>query len=97
MSVKRCQQEVDRREYLEWLLLYEQEPWGEHRRDMRMATLATLLANIMSVIVRLGGGRATRSYHLDDFLPGSARRLRPAQAPIQAQAIFRAFVAASQP
>jgi hypothetical protein len=93
MSVRRCQQEVDRRELHEWMALFEHEPWGEHREDVRMATVATLLANIMSLIVRLGGGKPSRSYGIRDFLPHAPAR--PQQTPEQAKAIMGLFLRTS--
>lgn len=35
MSVRRCQEEVDSAEFTEWQALYDIDPWGEERADLR--------------------------------------------------------------
>lgn len=39
MSVRRCQQEVDSREFERWKRYYEIEPWGEEPTNYRMGIL----------------------------------------------------------
>jgi len=46
MSVRRAQQEIDSREFAEWLAFMELEPFGPARDDLRAGTLAALIANV---------------------------------------------------
>ena len=90
MSVKRCQQEVDRPEFLEWVWHYEQSPWD--RQAEQMATIMTLLANLLRVdarILQANGGRLPTWTKPDDFLPRA--HPQPPQTPEQAKALVGMF------
>lgn len=45
MSVSRCQEEVNSREFLEWLAYQRIEPFGALQEDYRAGVLASLLYN----------------------------------------------------
>lgn len=87
MSVKRCMQEVDAAEFVEWMLYFELEPFGEERADYRAAIIASTVANSQSV---------KRRFTPKDFMPKWERRSasRPQQTIDQQRAIFEMFVQA---
>jgi uncharacterized protein DUF4035 len=62
MSVKRCQQEIDSREFSAWLAYWQLEPWGEGRADLRAGIITSTMANIHR-------GRDTEAFTPRDFMP----------------------------
>lgn len=50
-------------EFYEWWALYEHDPWGESRADLRMGILASTIAN------RHRDSRREPRYTPQDFLP----------------------------
>jgi hypothetical protein len=62
MSVKRCQQEVDAREFEAWLAYSQLEPWDETRADLRAGIIANVMANVHR-------GKETEPFSLSDFMP----------------------------
>jgi hypothetical protein len=92
MSVKRCMQEVDSREFSEWLAYWHLEPWGEGRADLRTGILTSTLANIHR-------SRETRPFTPSDFMPtfdrdGSAEEDRDA-AILQQQQMLESLTRAA--
>ena len=84
MSVRRAQQEIDAREFAEWIAFGNLEPFGEERADWRIAQLCTLVANMFR-----GKGRMAR---MRDFMlrPKAPRK----QTPQEIAAVMRAYTAA---
>ena len=62
MSVKRCQQEVDAREFETWLAYSQLEPWDETRADLRAGIIASTLANSHR-------GKDEAPFRPSDFMP----------------------------
>jgi hypothetical protein len=91
MSVKRCQQEVDAAEFVEWMLYCELEPFGaeqaHYRADLRAGIIASTIANVNST---------KRRFTPKDFMPtfGARTAAKPAQPLDQQRAVFELFVAA---
>ncbi len=85
MSVLRCQDEVSAGEFLEWMNVYQRDPWGEERADYRAGIVAATLANIH----RSKG----RRFKPDDFMPKfqSANRR---QTQHEMVSVFKSFVEA---
>lgn len=46
MSVKRAQQEIDSREFIEWIAYYLLEPFGPRRDDQRFGVVAATIGNV---------------------------------------------------
>lgn len=86
MSVRRCQQEIDSAEFVEWLAVYELEPFGEERADFRAGIIASTVANSVS----------KRHFSPRDFMPKWDRQVaaKPQQSLDQQRAIFEMFVSA---
>jgi len=61
MSVRRAQQEIDSREFGEWLAYMSREPLAEDRADYQTALLALITASAYS-----SKGKQPK---LEDFLP----------------------------
>ena len=68
MSVARCQQEVDSREFSEWMAYYRIDPWGEERADLRSGTICAVLANINSA--------RGKSFKPGDFMFSESKKSR---------------------
>lgn len=81
MSVRRCRQEVDSREFETWKRYYEIEPWGEEREDYRLA-LMRADQNI------LHGGK---SISLEKLMPQFGKRQRRQQTGAEIMAVMRAM------
>lgn len=47
MSVRRCQQEVNSREFSEWIALERVEPWSQRRVDILFAQLVSEVRNAL--------------------------------------------------
>lgn len=62
MSVKRCQQEIDAREFEGWLAYHALEPWDETRADLRAGIIASVIANVHR-------GKDAEPFSPRDFLP----------------------------
>lgn len=64
MSLRRAQQEIDSREFAEWVALYTLEPFGPERLDLAAARIAATVA----------AGASGKSQRLQDHMPdfGSA-------------------------
>lgn len=43
--MREAQQRCDSREFVEWWVEYQANPWGEERDDLRIAQLCTLVAH----------------------------------------------------
>lgn len=63
MSVRRAQQEIDAREFAEWIVYYDLEPWGDAWR--RSAMLAMLLCR--------------KTSKLEDWMPKARWKVQPEQ------------------
>jgi hypothetical protein len=103
MSVRRCQQEVDGVEFLEWLEYWRQEPWGEERADHRAGVISAVIANV-------NRGKNSPMFRPADFMPrwgqteaspaptsgsrSASRSGSTGQTPEQMWSIFAAFGAA---
>ena len=62
MSVRRCQEEVDSREYAEWMGFYEIRPFGEEANDFRGAVAPWVNANIHR-------GKGSSGPRIEQFYP----------------------------
>lgn len=62
MSVKQCQRTIDAREFAEWLVYAQLEPWDETRADLRAGIVASTIANIWR-------GADNPPYAPHDFMP----------------------------
>jgi len=62
--VAELQSRMSSREFAEWLAYYSLEPFGEVRADLRMATVAALIAN-----ANRNGQKRKEPYTPQDFMP----------------------------
>jgi hypothetical protein len=62
MSVARCQDEVSSSEFGEWIAYYSLEPFGDRLADLRMGTVASVLANV-------NRGKNSPVFKPHDFIP----------------------------
>lgn len=89
MSVKRCQQEIDSREFVEWQAYFGLDPFGEDRADLRAGIIAMTIANSQRA-------KGTRPFTAQEFMPTFGRRRpREEQTPQQMLAVFRQIAAAT--
>lgn len=56
------------KEFRLWAEMYQREPWGDARADLRTASLTAVMANCHSL---------KRMYKTSDFLPDWERQYRP--------------------
>jgi hypothetical protein len=61
-TVAELQARMSSREFSEWTLFYQQEPWGDERADYRAATIVAAIANTTR-------GKGQRVYQPADFMP----------------------------
>ena len=73
----------DSREYAEWRALYELDPWGEERADLRAGIIASTIAN-----VNRGKGK---SFSPGDFMPEFDKPVRTLQTPQEMAAVLTMF------
>ena len=73
------------REFRDWQIYYQIEPWGEERADLRTGILASLIANIHR---RKGSARLLPR----DFMPDFEKPMRKQSVETMA-ATFKAFAA----
>lgn len=80
-------QEVDSAEFVEWMVYFELDPFGEDRADFRSAIIAATIANTQST---------KRRFTPKDFMPQWGQRVapKPQQTLDQQRSIFEAFVMA---
>jgi hypothetical protein len=76
MSVARCQQEVDAREFAEWMAYYNIEPFGPEREDLRAGIVACTIANV-------NRGKGTRSMKPSDFVPKFGGKSRQSESEME--------------
>ena len=75
MSVKRAQREIDSAEFAEWMAYDRLDPIGQWRDDLRMAILASTIANAMDglgqLVIGVAGGHPSprQPFTIEDFLP----------------------------
>lgn len=63
MTVGRLLREMTLREFARWQAKWNQEPWGEHRADLRSAQICATLANI-----HRDGKKHPEPFKIDEFL-----------------------------
>lgn len=61
MTVAELISRMSAREFMEWRTFYSIEPWGELRRDMRMASLCHVTAS--------AGASGAKKLSMRDFMP----------------------------
>ncbi len=76
------------REFLDWVALYQIEPFGDVRGDLRMATLAALTANI-----NRDGKKRPKAFTPNDFMlnfwpKAQSATVRASQVASKAMSIF---------
>lgn len=81
MSVRRAQQEIDAREFAEWLAYYQSDPFGFERQDLGWGTVAATIANVFR-------GKGQRAMKPADFMPDFAQAGRR-QTEAEMLAIFK--------
>lgn len=79
--VAEAQRRIDSREFAEWLAFWRIDPWGPQRADLRIATLAALVANAF----RGGRGRPVLPAAFMPFTDKPAPAPAPAGADTAAQ------------
>jgi hypothetical protein len=62
MTVARLQREMSEREFQEWLVYEQLEPWDEWRADLRSATICATMANVWR-------GKDSEPFTPADFMP----------------------------
>jgi hypothetical protein len=70
-TVGELQERMPHREFLDWVALYQIEPWGETRADMNAAMLASLTANL-----NRDKKKRSKPFGPADFMPDFWRRMR---------------------
>ena len=63
-TVTDLQHRMPYREYVDWVALWQIEPWGDARGDMQAALVATLLAN-----AHRDRKKRQKPYEPQDFMP----------------------------
>ena len=61
-SVREAQQRIDSREFVQWIALYNIEPWGEVRNDFMVAQLCAIMVNAWR-------GKGSKAVQAADFMP----------------------------
>lgn len=84
MSVAQLKATLPASEVAYWFALYELDPWGEQRADLRQAYTTTVIANSM------GGGK-TKPLDFMPYLQGEKKR----QTPQEQETIIRRFANAA--
>lgn len=69
MSVRRAQQEIDSREFAEWMVVEEESPGDPERRDLNTAFICATIANAMS-------WKRSKKHRWQDFMPKFRERRR---------------------
>ena len=87
-TVAELQDRMPHREFLDWVALYQIEPFGDVRGDWQMATLASLTANI-----NRDSKKRPKAFEPGDFVPNFWPRAqsvttRASQVASKAMAIF---------
>lgn len=87
-TIADLQERMPYREYLDWLALWQIEPWGDARGDMQAAVVASLLAN-----VHRDKKKRVKPFTPQDFIPDFWKRMqaasqRPTGLAAKALAIF---------
>jgi hypothetical protein len=72
-TVTDLQERMPHREYVDWVALWQIEPWGDVRGDMQAALVATLLAN-----AHRDRKKRQKPYDPADFMPRFWRRTQSA-------------------
>lgn len=87
LALGRTVEEIDvgmsSREFAEWQLYYQKEPWGEERADLRVAQLTALTANI-------NRAKGQKPFQAIDFMPFSEKP--PVSDPVNSDAALLAFL-----
>ena len=85
MSVARCQEEVDAREFARWLAMNNIDPWTSERDDIRAAMMPFTFSTAFA-----GKGRKPK---LDDFVPKFGERTTSQEpSPNVVEAKLRQFI-----
>ena len=74
----------DSREYAEWRALYELDPWGEERADLRAGIIASTIANV-------NRGKSQKVFSPGDFMPEFDKPVRTQQTPQEMAAVMTMF------
>lgn len=81
MSVRRAQDEIDSREFAEWLAYGSIDPYSDERFDVLIAMMTAQISNMLR-------GKGQRAFRLEDFMPFREKRKQSAQ---EIQSVFMAF------
>lgn len=84
MSVSRCQMEISSAEFGEWKAYFSLEPFGDRIEDIRMGTVAAVIANT-------NRGKDTPAYKPMQFVPWADEPQAEVSAPTPEAVAARAF------
>ena len=62
MSVREAMHRINQREFAEWQLYANEEPFGEERADLRAGIIASVIANA-------NRGKNMKPFEAQDFMP----------------------------
>ncbi len=78
------------REFLEWVVFYNQDPWGPERADLNAGIISATIANV-------NRGKNQKAYAPKDFMPEYGKKQRRKLTdPKAQQAYLRALAAMSK-
>lgn len=81
MSVRRAQQEIDSREFAEWIAYEQIDPSGAERTDLNAGIIASTIANVWR-------GKGQKTLKPSDFMPDFG--IREPKSWESLEALFRA-------